>query len=310
MDTQLLWSIFDQCCAMGLKEIIFSGGEPMLHPCFLDAVDHANRNGWRTKILSNLTLLNDAIINRLKTWLVHEVQASLYSVDPVVHDAITKKPGSCELTKKGIRELTNNNIPVFISCPITKLNKNSYSAVLEYARSLGLGVAPNNIIMAQSNGDTKNLAYRLDIDEAVNEIKDILDNDDAYDAERFLPGYRDADNALPCVQDVCKNFICINAQGKATPSPGWHKVLGNLSKQSLQTIWEQTPETENVRNIGMKDFPQCVSCPDIQFCGMSLEGNVNENPDGNPFIIPRHICETAKATRLLVHSQKKKKKGA
>ena len=303
MDTGLLLGILDQCRNMGLKQITFSGGEPMLHPDFLDAIDKADWEGVKIRILSNLVLLDDKIFKMLETCKANilEVQASLYSVDPEVHDAVTKMPGSCELTKKGIERLHRCSIPVFISCPLTKLNKDSYPGVLAFANKFGLGLAPDTVILAQSGG-AKNLEYRLDMEEALQVIQSILDNDSAYNAERFLPGYYNAGDALPCVQNTCKNALCVNVKGEVIPQPSWHNVMGDLNKQTLKDIWENSLELKKVQTIGLKDFPKCVFCPDIQFCYMSLEGNANENPQGDPFIIPEHFCAYAKAARTLIHS--------
>jgi radical SAM protein with 4Fe4S-binding SPASM domain len=163
------------------------------------------------------------------------------------------------------------------------------------------------MITARSDHSTGNLENRLTVDEAVDVIRDILENDTAYEAERFAPGYHNPDTALPCVQDLCTNSICVNAAGGVLPSPGWNRILGNLNTQTLQKIRENSPEIKSLRNISLNNFPKCRSCPDIYFCGMSLEGNANENSDGDPFIIPVHICELARRTRELVHSWYKSK---
>jgi len=310
MDSALLWNILNQCHDMRIEQIIFSGGEPMLYPDFLDALDRANWHGFKIRVFSNLTMLNDTIITQLKNLLVYEVQTSLYSIEPKIHDAVTKTPGSCELTKQGIRRLNANGIPVFISCPITKINKDSYPAVLSFARHLGIKCAPDNMIAAQSDRNTKNLAYRLEINEALQIIQDILENDTAYDAECYQPGYYNPDEALPCVQNICVDTVCINAHGEVTPSPGWHKVLGGLNTQTLRDIWEHSPEIKRLQNLSLKDFPKCADCKDIHFCGMSLEGNANENTSGDPFVIPDHICKLAEATRKLIHARWKNKGGS
>jgi len=308
MDSSLLWNILDQCWDIGLDQITLSGGEPMLHPDFWKVIEHANWNNCKVRVFSNLTLLNDNMADMLKKWNVYEVQASLYSVEPAIHDAVTKTPSSCEKTKKGIEMLKGKGVPVFISCPITKMNKDSYPGVLSFARELKLRAAPDNMIMAQSNRNSGNLEYRLDIGEALQVIQDILDNDTAYDAERFSPGYRNPDAALPCVQNVCKDTICINAKGEVVPSSEWDYALGNLSKQTLKDVWENSPRLKRLQAITLEDFLECQSCRAIEFCGMSLGLNANENEAGDPFVIPKHICELAKATRELVHSHKNKRK--
>jgi len=304
MDSMLLWDILNQCRNIGIKQVVFSGGEPMLHPDFLNAVDRTTWDGVKIRILSNLTELNDTIIEKLKINKAHikEIQTSLYSVDPVIHDKVTNVPGSCELTKQGIKKLTEQNIPVFITCPITTINKNSYPDVLAFAKRLGLRSGPNNMITAQSDGSGKNLQYRLDINDAVQVIQDILDNDNAYDDKRFFPGYHNLDDALPCVQNICKNSIFVNVRGEIIPQPGWNKVLGDITKKTLLDIWQNSPDVINMRKINLNDFPKCITCPDIHFCVMSLEGNANENPQGDPFVIPDYLCAYARYARILVHS--------
>ncbi|MDR0710642.1 MAG: radical SAM protein [Spirochaetaceae bacterium] len=309
MDSALLLALIDQCGVMGVGQIIFSGGEPMLHPGFLEAVSKAGWEGLKLRIFSNLTLLNDDTLTAFKAFHIHEIQASLYSVDPDIHDGITKMPGSCEATKNAVVKLVENGIPVFISCPVMKQNKRSYTGVLTWAKRIGIRAAPNDMITARSDRSTDNLENRLTIDEAMDVIRDILENDTAYDAERFAPGYHNPGAELPCVRNVCAASLCVNAAGDVLPSPGWNYVLGNLHSQTLQDIWENSPEIKNLQNLSLSDFPKCRNCPDIYFCGMSLEGNANENPAGDFLIIPGHVCELARRTRELVRSWQKTKEG-
>jgi radical SAM protein with 4Fe4S-binding SPASM domain len=249
-------------------------------------------------VFSNLTLLHDEIIWVLKTKYIKEIQASLYSVEPDVHDSITKLPGSCEKTKAALTRLAQEGVPVFISCPVMKQNKTSYADIIQWVKSIGAHSAPVMAIMARSDRTIGNIDNRLTIDEVLRVTADILENDpDAYDRERFAPGYHNQDDALPCVQGIYENSLCVNAAGLVLPSPAWNYVLGDLNTQSLSDIWENSPEIKSLRAISLNDFPKCQACPDIQFCGMSLEANANENADGNPFIIPDHICELAQCTR-------------
>jgi radical SAM protein with 4Fe4S-binding SPASM domain len=302
MDSSLLFDLLEQCHNLGIKKITFSGGEPLLYKDFMTAVDKADWFGFNISIFSNLTLLTDNMIQELKTKHIKDIQASLYSVEPAIHDSITKMPGSCEATKIAVEKLCSNGIPVFISCPVMKQNKQSYAGVLNWAKKLGIGSAPNSMITGCSDRTGDNLENRLSVDEALELIKGILINDSAYEDERFAPGYHDPDVLIPCVQNVCTNFICVNAVGDALPSPGWNYVLGNIQKQSLQDIWENSLAIKSLQNISFNDFPKCRNCPDIHFCGMSLEGNANENRGGNFITIPDHICELARRTRELVHS--------
>lgn len=86
---------------------------------------------FAVSVLTNLTLLTDDIVDEMKQHGLLGVQTSLYSTDPVIHDSITKMTGSFEKTKSSILKLIDSNIPLQISCPIMKKNKNCYSGVIE-----------------------------------------------------------------------------------------------------------------------------------------------------------------------------------
>jgi radical SAM protein with 4Fe4S-binding SPASM domain len=301
IDSALFYNMIDQCGEIGLLDIALSGGEPLLHKNFCEFLYRANDHDISIKVFSNLTPLTDEIIKTMKAVRVRDVQTSLYSVEPAVHDAITLLPGSCEKTKKGLIRLIEAGIPVSIVCPVMKQNKDTYSGVLKWARSLGIHSGSDTHILARSDRSTGNLENRISIDEDIAIISGILENDpDAYNHERFSPDYHNPGGTFPCIQDLCKRSLCVNSAGDVLPNPAWYDVLGNLHTQTLRDIWENSAKIKYLRSIGLKDFPKCRTCPDIQFCGMSLVGNANENPNGDIFTIPEHICEYARRERKLV----------
>lgn len=59
----------DDINEMKIKSVTISGGECMYHPHFVDYLRILKNMGLRVKLLTNLTLLNDEIINILKTGL-------------------------------------------------------------------------------------------------------------------------------------------------------------------------------------------------------------------------------------------------
>jgi radical SAM protein with 4Fe4S-binding SPASM domain len=306
LDFKYFTPILEQCKSMGVELITLSGGEVFLYPHILEVMEIVNAYDFDLCVLSNLTVLNETILAKLKKIKSVEVQTSLYSVCSEIHDSVTRKTGSCELTKQAILQLRNNNIPVCVRYVETKLNKNSYPAIIDFSRQIGASPGPDNMIIAQTDLKKLNTEYRLNVDEAMQVIDDILNNDNAYTEERFLPDYKTLDTLPLCVQNVCAESLSINAEGHVTPAPAWNYVLGNIYEQELSDIWENAPKINYLRNISTQNFPKCQTCPDIQFCNMSLEGNANENPNGDPFIIPSHICELAKETRIFVHNWHKK----
>jgi radical SAM protein with 4Fe4S-binding SPASM domain len=295
---------------MGLLNLTLSGGEPMLHKNFIGFLRKAKDYDFSINILSNLTLLNDEIIAGMKANRLSSVQVSLYSMEPEIHDAITKLPGSFEKTKRGILKLIENDIPLQISCPTMKQNKSCYVDVLNWAHELKVRAITDYIMMARYDHTTDNLDNRLSLEEVGAVINDIISNDPDYQKEMRSTDIeqkdkRDIANDIIC--GVCISSICMIANGNLYPCAGWQDyIVGNIKEQSLQEIWNNSPKVQYLRGLRKKDFPKCLTCADKSFCAMCMVRNANENPDGDPLKINEHFCRVAALNRKIVLDWKEK----
>lgn len=165
MHSNIFFSILEQCKNMNVLHITISGGEPFLHKDFCNFLKKCRQYNFSVNILSNLTLLSDDIIKEIKANPLLSVQTSLYAMDSNVHDKITQKKGSFKQTKKSIIKLIENDIPLQISCPILRFNKDFYSEVTKWADQYNINVNNDYVIIGKYNHDIKNLEYRLSIDE-------------------------------------------------------------------------------------------------------------------------------------------------
>lgn len=116
-------------------------------------------------VLSNLTLLNDEILKEMKKNPLLCVQVLLYSIDSNIHDGITQMKGSFKKTKNAILKLIKNDIPLQISCPIMKQNRNCYAKVIKWAETYKIHVGDDYGIIGEYNHKKRNLSCRLSINE-------------------------------------------------------------------------------------------------------------------------------------------------
>jgi radical SAM domain heme biosynthesis protein len=297
----LFYDILEQCKDMKLLHLTLSGGEPMLHQSFSDFLKQCKEYDFSVNVLSNLTLLNDAIIKEMKSNPLLGVQVSLYSMNSNIHDEITQTRGSFEKTKNGILKLIENNIPLQISCPIMKQNKDCYDDVIKWAQKYKIHVGDDYAIIAQYNHTTQNLGCRL----AVNEIERIINNkitDDAMYLERIRIAAEKRKNVTPndFVCSVCHSSICVADNGNVYPCAGWQDyVVGNIKETPLKDIWNNSERVQYLRELRNRDFPKCVLCPDKDFCNMCMVRNANENPLGDPLIVNEYFCDIAKLNRKI-----------
>ena len=180
IEPNLFYNVLDQCKNMRLLHLTLSGGEPMLHKNFCAFLRKCKEYEFSVNILSNLTLLNDEIIKEMKANPLLGVQVSLYSMDSNIHDGITQIKGSFEKTINSILKLIENNIPMQISCPIMKQNKNCYDEVIKWAKKHNIQIGDDYVIIAKYDHTTQNLDNRLSIMEIKEVINKIAANDTKY----------------------------------------------------------------------------------------------------------------------------------
>jgi len=308
MEPDLFYDILKQCVDMRLLHLTLSGGEPMLHKNFCDFLRKCKEYDFSVNVLSNLTLLNDEIIKEMKMNPLLGVQTSLYSIDPSIHDEITQVKGSFEKTKNAILKLIEYDIPLQISCPIMKQNKNCYDEVIKWAGKHKIYVGADSIIIARYNHTTQNLSCRLSIDEIKKMINDKVINDAKYLEQMEIEAEKKkhiTPNDFVC--SVCHSSICIADNGNVYPCEGWQNyIVGNVKETSLNDIWDNSEEVQYLRGLRNQNFPKCIQCPDKEFCTMCMVRNANENPKGDPLVVNEFFCNIAKINREIVFERKVK----
>jgi len=302
IEPDLFYDVLKQCKKMRLLHLTLSGGEPMLHKNFCDFLRKCKEYDFSVNVLSNLTLLDDEIIKEMKTNPLLGVQVSLYSMNSNIHDEITQMNGSFVKTKNAILKLIENDIPLQISCPIMKQNKNSYDEVIKWAKKHKIHVGDDYVIIAKYNHTIQNLSCRLSINEIKEVINDRVANDAKYLEQMEIEAEKKKNitsNDIVC--SICHSSICITDNGNVYPCAGWQDcVVGNVKETSLNDIWNYSEKVQHLRGLRKKDFPKCIQCIDKEFCTMCMVRNANENSKGDPLVVNEFFCNIAKLNRQIM----------
>lgn len=293
MHKDLFQEIIAQCTACNVLNITISGGEPMLNPYLPDFIKLCEKYNYSINVLTNLTLLTDELLYLFKNTPLLSVQTSLYSLNAEIHDEITGVRGSFAKTKKAIETLREHNVPMQINCPIMRLNKDSYKDVLDWAKSLNIESNSDYMLFGCFDGSQKNIKSRLTLSEVEAIIR--CQKDDNVDANHSNQIEGDIGRICP----VCTNSLCISHTGNVYPCKGWQEfVLGNVQRESLAEIWDNSARVTELRNLSYDDFPKCLSCEDKEYCSLCLIRNANESISNDYKETNPYFCSIARFMRL------------
>lgn len=299
MDEGLFYRILDQSKELNLLHITISGGEPMLHPRFVDFIKKCREYDMSVNVLSNLTLLNEKMISEMRKNPLLSVQTSIYSMHPEVHDGITRHQNSLAKTCASVRKLVESGILTQVSCPIIGANYDTYKSVEKWTADLGISVGFDYSIIAKYNHDKDNLSCRLSYEKLDEYIAEKINCDTSYlkSLNKII-----TENKQKSISDyicsVCNSSLCIGPNGNVYPCVGWSdRVVGNVDRSSLCDIWFRSSEVKKLRSIRRQDLSECISCDQKDYCSVCMVRNSNESPTGNPLEVSKYFCTIAKLNK-------------
>ncbi|MEU5052457.1 radical SAM/SPASM domain-containing protein [Streptomyces sp. NPDC021096] len=104
-------AVISEAAELDIPMVQLLGGEPTLHPHWIELMDHALALGRRVEVYTTLHKIHE------RWWdvLAHKnvsLATSYHSDDPDEHDRITGKPGSHARTRANIQEAVRRGIPL------------------------------------------------------------------------------------------------------------------------------------------------------------------------------------------------------
>lgn len=295
---------------MGTIGIIISGGEPMTHSRFIDFLHMLQKYDFAVSILSNLTLMNDEILNEFKKFRQISIQTSLYSMDPEIHDKVTRLPGSQVKTKNTIEKLVENQIIVQVSSPAININKDSFPAVIDWCENtMHIRAHTDYAIMAEADGCKDNLDVRLTPREVKVFINNLIKNDKEYQEmlmsaslDRNINFKRDP-NEILCGIGI--DSLAMSANGDIIPCSGFESMAcGNVKNETIKNIWLNSERLNLIRKLRYKDYPKCLTCENSAYCSLCLKRIEGET--GNIYELAPHFCEVAKINKEVAEEWRRK----
>lgn len=278
MSTAEIKDVIRQLAECGTFFLSISGGEPLLRRDCFEILEYARELRFNVKLKTNAVMIGAKEAARLKRLGIEQVQISIYSDRPEIHDAITKLPGSLRRSLEAIRRLKENGVKVSISNVLMKQNVRSGMAVQKLAKELGVEFHIDPTITPMLNGDRSILNLGISKEEL----------DEVFHTEEFIGNVGEFCAPVSTVDDnVLDGYSCsaghtlayISPSGDVFPCVQFPMPCGNLREKTFREIWYRSEALTELRSVHVRDLPTCSHCSHTAYCsrcpGLAyMEGNM------------------------------------
>ena len=285
LSTDELKAILDELADMGVLFVTFSGGEATLRKDFLELVAYARKLSFAVKLYSNGLKIDRAMADALSDLAVQEVQLSIYSHRPDVHDFVTGVKGSWVKANRAAELLVERGIHVLMKTPLMAgINANYREEYKAYAHSVGADYSFDSHLDAREDGERDPERFRLSA-EQLKEVRDAY-LDKREDAIRA----RQPDGML-C--GACAGYVHIEANGEMRPCTLLPVDVGHALRDGVKNAWYENKRAKEIRALRWKDIQGCRECDLQPYCHRCF---ANARDEGGHALRPyRTACQGARA---------------
>lgn len=164
--------VLRQHAARGVRNVHFTGGEPSLHPRFVDVLMLARKLGMRTSMGTiGVRLAREHFARRVVPWL-DEALFSLHGPNADIHDALTRRKGSFGHVVQAIKNChaVNPDFRAYVNTVVTRHNVEALPDTVALADDLGAEL----IVISNTTPEGGGLDHYPDLAVPLADLKRVL----------------------------------------------------------------------------------------------------------------------------------------
>ena len=267
--------VIREAAALGVLQIGFSGGEPLVRPDLAELIGAARGANLYTNLITSGIGLDDERVHLLRDAGLDSVQLSFQSDESSLSDEIAG--ARAHQHKLDVAEkIRSAGIPLSLNFVIHRHNIDRLPQMIELTETLGAERV--ELANAQFYGWAfLNRAALLPTREQVTRAREIATAAKARLAGRIdifyvLPDYYET-RPKPCLNGWGQRYLTVNPMGDVLPCPTASSAIPDLRFENIRThaldwIWRESESFNRFRGTEWMPEP-CRSCPqrEIDFGG-------------------------------------------
>ena len=265
--------------------LIFMGGEAMLSPYFWPLCEYANNLGFSLCMISNGLLIRESTAKRLSQVGMQNLNFSVYSLDPEIHDSMTKVKGSCKKVLNAVEWCHEQGLIVTVNCLLTKANIDGFFDLADWLSQREIGIKADMCVTPKLDGNMEPTKLRATPEQLQTYYRRLV--------KKWPSGLPkpSSDGPEDFVCNAAKGKCAVTAYGDLLPCIEIREPIGNLLKDPFEKLWRN--HTANKwRNLKIKQLKNsncgegvgaCEHCP-----GMA------DHESGDPLYVSEFFKELAR----------------
>ena len=317
--------MLDDLAAFGVPVMLFSGGEPLMHPDLVELAEYAVSKGMRAVISTNGTLITPEKARRLKAIGLFYVGISLDGMEEI-HDRFRGVKGAFRAAMEGIRNTQEAGIKVGLRFTINRFNVSDIPDVFDLMESMEIprvcfyhlvyAGRGSSLVKEDLTHEETRRAVDLIMDRTRDlhergKAKEVLTVDNHADGPYLYMRMKreDPEKAAEVLKLLQMNegnnsgrgIGCISWDGEVYADQFWrHKSFGNITKRPFSKIWpgESDPLLSKLKEKKKHVTGRCATCNWLDICGgnfrvraEAVTGDVWA-PDPACYLTDQEIAET------------------
>ena len=281
----------EECNKYSVMEVALCGGEPLIREDFKEIVEGVVKNRMRFSVMSNGTLINDDIVQYLKsTKRCNSFQVSIDGPGPESHD-ICRGKGTFVKALQGLQTLIKYKMPATVRVTIHKHNVNQLEEIAELLLdevglpSFSTNSASHAGLCRQNEADVQ-----MTIDDYSNAMETLMRLNKKYngrigaqagplasarhwlEVEQAIADGKDGLSGCGFLRSCGGVFANMAVRSDGTMvacSQLNHVELGKINEVDLKDTWQNHPELKRLRerrDMPLDTFEYCKGCEYIKYC--------------------------------------------
>jgi PqqA peptide cyclase len=266
LDTATWCRVFDEAAALGVLQVHFSGGEPLVRRDLVELVARAAKAGLYVNLITSGIGLDARRLARLVEAGLEHVQLSLQDADPAMGDRIAGLTGAQQAKREAAALVCAAGLPLTVNAVVHRQNLERLEDIVDLA--VGLGAERLEVAHVQYYAwALANRAALLPSREQLDKATATVEAARARLAGRLVIDYVVPDyyahRPKACMGGWGRRFLNVTPAGKVLPChaaetlPDLH--FPSVAEASLPEIWYHSAVFERFRGTSWMPEP-CRSC--------------------------------------------------